>query len=131
MENTRPYWKVIVSLAFSLLVTAAVIVGGLELIRFLMPFVIGWFVSCIANPVVCWLDKKLKIEKKLGSAIMIVVVLGAVMGLLYLVINLLVKEIGDLIAKGIKDRKTYFLIPEYLKRSIYYVTEPSSEEVET
>lgn len=42
----------------------------------------------------------------------------------------LAQEIGDLIAKGIKDRKTYFLIPEYLKRSIYYVTEPSSEEVE-
>lgn len=43
----------------------------------------------------------------------------------------LAQEIGDLIAKGIKDRKTYFVIPEYLKRSIYYVTEPSSEEVET
>ena len=64
MENTRPYWKVIVSLIFSLLTTALVIVVGVGLIKFLMPFVIGWIISCIANPVVCWLDKKVKIQKK-------------------------------------------------------------------
>ena len=78
MENTRPYWKVIVSLIFSLLATAFVVGVGVALIRFLMPFVIGWIISCIANPVVCWLDKKLKIQKKFGSAIMIVVVIAAV-----------------------------------------------------
>lgn len=94
MENTRPYWKVIVSLVVSLLTTAAVIIGGLGLIRILMPFVIGWIISCIANPVVCWLDKKLKIQKKFGSALMIVLVLGAVIGLAYLVISCLVKELG-------------------------------------
>ncbi len=97
MKTIRPYWKVIVSLIFSLLVTAGVIAGGVWLIQFLMPFVIGWIISCIANPVVCWLDKKVKIQKKLGSAIMIVVVLAAVVGLLYLVISFLVREAGGLI----------------------------------
>ena len=94
MENKRPYWKVIVSLTFSLLATIAIVVAGVWLIKIFMPFVIGWLISCIANPVVCWLDKKLKIEKKLGSAIIIVIVLGAVIGLLYLVLSLLVKELG-------------------------------------
>ena len=94
MENKRPYWKVIVSLTFSLLATIAIVVAGVWLIKIFMPFVIGWLISCIANPVVCWLDKKLKIEKKLGTAIIIVIVLGAVIGLLYLVLSLLVKELG-------------------------------------
>ena len=94
MENTRPYWKVIVSLVVSLLVTAAVIIGGIGLIRILMPFVIGWMISCIANPVVCWLDKKVKIKKKFGSAVMIVLVLGAVIGLTYLVMSWLFRELG-------------------------------------
>ena len=98
MENTRPYWKVIVSLIFSLLATAFVVVAGVGLIRFLMPFVIGWIIASIANPVVCWLDNKVKIEKKLGSAIMIVVVIGAVVGLLYLILSMLVKEAGGLIS---------------------------------
>ena len=97
MDNTRPYWKVIVSLALSLLATIFVIVAGVGLIQFFMPFVIGWMIACIANPVVCWLDNKLKIEKKFGSAIMIVAVLGAVIGVFYLIVSLLVREIGDLV----------------------------------
>lgn len=98
MENNRPYWKVLVSLVFSLLATILVIVVGVGVIKFLMPFVIGWFVASIANPVVCWLDRKLKIKKKLGSAIMIVVVLAAVIGVIYLVISMLVRELGGLIS---------------------------------
>lgn len=94
MKGARPYWKVIVSLVFSLLATALVIGAGIELIRLFMPFVIGWLIACIANPVVCWLEKKIKIQKKLGSAIMIVVVLGLVIGLLYLLVSMLVREIG-------------------------------------
>ena len=94
MESNRPYWKVIASLVFSLLATALVVGLGIAGIRIFAPFVVGWIVACIANPVVCWLDKKLKIKRKLGSAIMIVLVLGAVIGLAYLVISMLVREIG-------------------------------------
>lgn len=94
MESNRPYWKVIASLVFSLLATALVVCLGIAGIRIFAPFVVGWIVACIANPVVCWLDKKLKIKRKLGSAIMIVLVLGAVIGLAYLVISMLVREIG-------------------------------------
>lgn len=98
MMNTRPYWKVIVSLAFSLIATILVIVLGFNLLRFLMPFVIGWIIASIANPLVCWLEKHLKILKKWGSAITIILVLGAVIGLLYLLISQLVQEIGGLVS---------------------------------
>ena len=63
MEDTRPYWKVIVSLAFSLIGTILFIVIGIKLLWFFMPFVIGWFIAFIANPLVCWLEKRLKIVK--------------------------------------------------------------------
>lgn len=62
MKSNRPYWKVIVSLAFSLLATALVIGIGIAGIRIFAPFVVGWIIACIANPVVGWLDKKLKIK---------------------------------------------------------------------
>ncbi|MBP3665217.1 MAG: sporulation integral membrane protein YtvI, partial [Tyzzerella sp.] len=85
MKDTRPYWKVIVSLVFSLIATILFVVIGYSLLRLFLPFVIGWIIAFIANPMVCWLEKRLKIVKKLGSAITIVVVLGAVVGVIYLV----------------------------------------------
>lgn len=97
MEDTRPYWKVIVSLAFSLIATILFIVIGAKLLWFFMPFVIGWVIAFIVNPLVCWLEKRLKIVKKLGSVLIIVGVLAAVCGLLYLGVSKLIQEIGGLI----------------------------------
>ena len=75
MENRRPYWQVCVRLLFSLLATAAFIIVCWKLIGFLMPFFIGWIIASIASPLVNWLEKKLKIVKKLGSALIVILVL--------------------------------------------------------
>ncbi len=93
MKNSRPYWKVIVSLTFSLLATILFVVLGLKFLRFFMPFVLGWIIAWIANPMVCWLEKHVKIVKKLGSAIIIILVLGGVVGILYLAISKIVHEV--------------------------------------
>lgn len=98
MEDRRPYWKVAISLFVSLVVTALVIVAGAKMLVYFLPFVIGWCIAFIANPLVCWLEKRLKIVKKLGSAIIIIVVLAVIVGLLYLGISKLASEIGSLIA---------------------------------
>ncbi len=115
MNNTRPYWKVLVSLIFSILATISVLLIGWGLLKFLMPFVVGWIISCIANPLVCWVEEHLKIVKKWGSVIVIVLVIGAVAGLLYLIIGTLIKELSGFvlyipelfasIEKGIADIK--------------------------
>ena len=97
MNNTRPYWKVLVSLIFSVLATAAVLLIGWGLLRFLMPFVVGWIISCIANPLVCWLEKHLKIVKKWGSVIIIILVVVGVAGLMYLVISQTIRELSGFI----------------------------------
>lgn len=98
MENTRPYWKVIVSLTFSLLATVLFVVIGWKLLGFFLPFVIGWIIAWIANPLVCWLERHLKIYKKLGSAITIIAVLAGVIGLVYLAVSKIVREVINLIS---------------------------------
>ena len=97
MENNRPYWQVAIRLLFSLLATAAFVVIGWNLLRFLMPFVIGWIIAAIAAPLVNWLEKRLKIVKKLGSALIVILVLAAIILVIYFGISRLVAEISDLI----------------------------------
>lgn len=97
MEQTRPYWKVIVSLAFSLLATAVTIFIGVQAIAYFMPFVIAWIIAAIAHPMVCWLENKIRIKKKFGSVLIIILVLAAVAGVLYLVGSYLFSEIKGLI----------------------------------
>lgn len=84
LKDERPYWKVIVSLTFSLVSTILFIYLGFRLLIFFMPFVVGWFIAYIAAPVVNWLEKKIRLVKKLGSALIIIGVLTAVVFLIYL-----------------------------------------------
>lgn len=97
MESRRPYWQVAVSLIFSLVATAAFVLIGIKAIGFLMPFVVGWIISAIATPVVNWLEKRLKIVKKLGSALIVIVVLALIVLILYFAISKISAEIGDLV----------------------------------
>ncbi len=97
MKNNRPYWQVALRLLFSVLATAAFIVIGWNLLRFLMPFVIGWIIAAIASPLVNWLEKRLKIVKKLGSALIVIFVLAAIVLALYFGISRLAAEISSLI----------------------------------
>ena len=97
MEQQRSYWKVAVSMIFSLIATAAFIILGLKAIGFFMPFVIGWIISSIAAPVVNWLEKKLNIVKKLGTALIVILVIGLIVLACYLLIDRIVVEVGGLI----------------------------------
>lgn len=97
MKDDRPYWKVVVSLLFSLIGTVLFIFVGVKCLFLFMPFVIGWFISFIASPVVNWLEKRLKIVKKLGSAIIIILVLVGVVLLLYFAVSRIWREISALI----------------------------------
>lgn len=96
MESRRSYWQVAVSLIFSLAATTAFVFIGIKAIVFLMPFVVGWVISAIAAPLVNWLEKRLKIVKKLGSALIVIIVLALIVLLIYYVINKVIIEVGDL-----------------------------------
>lgn len=92
MKNSQSYWKVAVRLLISLLMTIAIVVIGVKLLGFFMPFVIGWLIAAIATPLVNWLEKRLKIVKRLGSVLLVVIVLGLVVTGLYFLISALVTE---------------------------------------
>lgn len=97
MEKKRPYWQVAVSLLFSISATVAFIFIGVKAVLFFMPFVVGWCIASIAVPVVNWLEKKFNIVKKLGSALVVIVVIAIIVAIFYFAISRLILEIGDLI----------------------------------
>lgn len=92
MERKRPYWKVVVSLLLSLFATVAFIIIGYRMILFFMPFVVGWIISAIATPVVNWLEKRFSVVKKLGSALVVVLVIAAIVAVLYFALSYLTRE---------------------------------------
>ena len=96
-QDGRPYWKVLVSLIFSLLATVLFIYVGIRLFVFFMPFVVGWFIAYITSPGVEWLERRLKLVKKLGSALIIIVVLAGVISLFWFIGSQLWEEIASLV----------------------------------
>ncbi len=97
MQDERPYWKVAVSLGFSLIGTGLCLYLGYKLLGFFMPFVVGWVIASIASPVVNWLEKRMKLIKKWGSALIIIGVLGMVGLLIYLLASTISREVVSLI----------------------------------
>lgn len=97
MQKLLVYMKILVNVLLFALGVLAVIFLVPKLLRFFMPFVIGFIVSVIANPLVRFLEKKVKIVRKHSSAIIIVLVIAAVVGALYALISILVNETSNLI----------------------------------
>lgn len=75
--------KLIVNIFISFVILLLCIFLVPRLILFFMPFVIGWIISCIANPLVVFLERKLKIKRKAGTVVVIVCVIAAVIGIGY------------------------------------------------
>lgn len=96
MRDDRIYIKIIVN--FIIMVIAALFVFLLvpKILGFFLPFVIGWIVAMIANPLVRFLDKKMKIHRKHSSALIIIVVVAVIVGVSYLLVAVLAKEVEEL-----------------------------------
>ncbi len=54
-----------------------------QLVRFLMPLIVAWIVAMIANPIIRFLEKRIKIMRKHGSALVIILVLAALIAAFY------------------------------------------------
>lgn len=93
MKNPNVYKKIAIDLLLTITIVLLLIFVAPKLIAFFLPFVIGYAIALIANPVVKFLEKRLKIVRRHGSAIVIVVVLALIIGALYLVISVLLREI--------------------------------------
>lgn len=65
-----------------------------KLLVFFLPFVVGWIISMIANPLVRFLERKLKIVRKHSSMLIIITVIGLIVLAAYLAGAKLVREIS-------------------------------------
>ena len=93
MSKKNLYARIAANLLVAILVVAVCIFILPRLIGFFLPFVIGWIIAMIANPLVRFMEKRIKIVRKHSSAIIIVGVLIAVIAILYGVGSFLIKEL--------------------------------------
>lgn len=93
MDSVKHYLKIFLNLVLAVLAIILVVILLPRLIVFFMPFVVGWIIALLANPLVQLLEKHLKIKRKAGSAFIIAVVIGGVAFLLYLAVDFLTQQV--------------------------------------
>ena len=88
-ENTgwRHYLRLVLNIMIPFMGWVFLCLLGPKLLRFFMPFVIGWIIALIANPPVRFLERRLKLVRKHSSILIVVLVLAMVIGLLYLLLS--------------------------------------------
>lgn len=96
MENEQKksgniYIKILVNMIIYALGILFFILLFPKLFKFFLPFIIAWIISSIANPLVKFLEKRIKILRKHSSALIILLVIGliilAMYGIIYLIIS--------------------------------------------
>lgn len=80
----------ILNIIIPLLWVAVICLVGPKLLRFFMPFVIGWVVAMIANPLVRFLESRVKLVRKHSSVLIVIAVLALVIGAGYFLISRLI-----------------------------------------
>lgn len=91
-EIPKKYKKSCLNLFMTLLIIASCIFIVPKILLLFMPFIIGWMIALLANPLVHFFEEKIKIKRKTGSALVIIAVIGGICLLLYAAANRLVKE---------------------------------------
>lgn len=89
MNNKIKYLKIFSNIFVTLLVFLCIVFLVPKLIIFFMPFVIGFLFSLIANPLVKFLEKHVKIKRKYGSVITIVLAIALIVMLCFGIISVL------------------------------------------
>ena len=97
MEVVKKYLRIILNIIIPLTGLYLVCVWGPRVLGFFIPFVIGWMIALIANPLVRFLEKRLKIVRKHGSMLIIAGVLALIISLLYFVLGKAYVEIREFI----------------------------------
>lgn len=98
MKPWVKYARILTNLVIFLVLVALVIFLGPKLLMFFMPFVVGWIISLIANPLVRFLEKHVKIVRKISSVIIIIGVLALVCLGGYALISWLAHQVGSFLA---------------------------------
>ncbi len=91
-KKSRLYLKILANYLVAIAVILLCIFVLPKVLVFFWPFIVGWIIALIANPLVHLLEKRVKIVRKHGTAIVIILVLALVISLLYLIVYMLIKQ---------------------------------------
>ena len=97
MKDGKYYLGIILNIVIPLAEIGLVCVLGPKLLVFFMPFVIGWIIALIANPLVRMLERRLKVARKHTSMLLIIAVLAGIVCGIYFVGVKAVEETRSLI----------------------------------
>lgn len=91
-------FRMILNIVIPLLGLCLVIFLGPRLLHFFMPFVVGWILALLANPLVRFLERRVKLVRRHGSMLIIIAALAIVIGLFYGAGLLVYREMGSFLA---------------------------------
>ena len=94
----KRYLRMILNIVIPLLGLCLVIFLGPRLLHFFMPFVVGWILALLANPLVRFLERRVKLVRRHGSMLIIIAALAIVIGLFYGAGLLVYREMGSFLA---------------------------------
>ena len=97
LSDFQKYTRILVDFLMAAMLVVVLIFVLPKALRFFMPFVIGWIIAMIANPLVRFLEKRLKMVRKHSSALIIISVLALVVVAVYFGVGLLIREGMNLI----------------------------------
>ncbi len=97
MEDGRRILRILLNILIPAMKILLVCVGGLCLLKFFLPFVIGWLIAMVANPLVKFLERRLNLVRKHSSVIIVVAVLAGIIGGLYFLVGRVIIEIRLLV----------------------------------
>ena len=97
MKKSTKYFKIFANLIYVIGIICAFAFVVPKLLGFFAPFVVGFILSLIANPVVRFLEKRINIKRKYGSVIMILTVVGVIVLACYGLILALISGLSDFV----------------------------------
>lgn len=93
MKRSTKYLKITVNIISAIIGLILFFVVLPKILMYFMPFVIAGIIALIANPVVRFLEKRMKIVRKAGTAFVIIIVIALIIFLGYLIIAKIIDEI--------------------------------------
>ena len=132
-KMAQHYIRVILNILIPAVGPVLICTIGPKLLRFFMPFVVGWIVALIANPLVRFLESRLKVVRRHGSMLVVIGVLALIIGALYAVFSKLFTEASEL-ARNLPEVWAYIQaeirgVGDAIIRGLSFLPDPMEKQV--
>ena len=97
IDRRELHKRICTNLAVAIGVVLLVIFVLPKLLRFFFPLIIAWIVAMMANPVIRFLEKRIKLMRKHGTALVIILVLVAMTAAVYGIAALAISQTSSLV----------------------------------